>query len=230
MIGTLSVGLASAFWLGVLTSISPCPLATNVAAMSFIGRRVGNARLVVLNGLVYTLGRMVAYTVLGTALVAGVLSVPQLSYTLQHGVAKLVGPLLVLIGMVLLELLTIPMRSLPYGDVLRTRAESWGVLGAGLLGLIFALSFCPISAALFFGSLVPLAIKCGSRVALPSIYGIGTGLPVFVFAVLISLGVQGLGRAFNALTRFERWARWVTGVIFIGLGIYECLRSIFGVI
>src|SRR5271157_5453523 len=202
--GTLALGIGSALWLGLLTSISPCPLATNVAAMSFIGRRVGNARLVVLTGLVYTLGRVVAYVGLGT--------------------------LLVVIGMVLLELLTVPTGNLPFADGLRKRAESWGLLGAGLLGFIFALSFCPVSAALFFGSLVPLAVRSGSRVALPSVYGIGTGLPVFFFAVLIALGAQWVGRAFNAMTKFEKWARRVTGVLFIGLGIYESLRSIFGVL
>ena len=228
--GTLALGIGSALWLGLLTSISPCPLATNVAAMSFIGRRVGNARLVVLTGLVYTLGRMVAYVGLGTLLVAGVLSIPQLSQALQQGMAKLLGPLLVVIGMVLLELLTVPTGNLPFAEGLRKRAESWGLLGAGLLGFIFALSFCPVSAALFFGSLVPLAVRFGSRVALPSVYGIGTGLPVFVFAVLIALGAQWVGRAFNAMTKFEKWARRVTGVLFIGLGIYESLRSIFGVL
>ena len=228
--GTLALGIGSALWLGLLTSISPCPLATNVAAMSFIGRRVGNARLVVLTGLVYTLGRMVAYVGLGTLLVAGVLSIPQLSQALQQGMAKLLGPLLVVIGMVLLELLTVPTGNLPFAEGLRKRAESWGLLGAGLLGFIFALSFCPVSAALFFGSLVPLAVQFGSRVALPSVYGIGTGLPVFVFAVLIALGAQWVGRAFNAMTTFEKWARRITGVLFIGLGIYESLRSIFGVL
>lgn len=228
--GTLAFGIGSALWLGLLTSISPCPLATNVAAMSFIGRRVGNARLVVLTGLVYTLGRVVAYVGLGTLLVAGVLSIPQLSQALQQGMAKLLGPLLVVIGMVLLELLTVPTGNLPFAEGLRRRAESWGLLGAGLLGFIFALSFCPVSAALFFGSLVPLAVQFGSRVALPSVYGLGTGLPVFVFAVLIALGAQRVGRAFNAMTKFEKWARYTTGVLFIGLGIYESLRSIFGVL
>ncbi len=227
---TFGLGIATAFWLGLLTSISPCPLATNVAAMSFIGRRLGRPRLVILTGLVYTLGRMVAYVALGTILVAGLLSVPQLAHALQSWVAKFLGPLLILIGMVLLGLIAIPAASLPFAERLRTRAESGGVLGAGVLGILFALSFCPISAALFFGSLVPLAVKLGSRVVLPSIYGIGTGLPVFLFALLIALGAQGVGRAFNALTKFEKWARVTTGVVFIGLGFYESLRTIFGVL
>ncbi|HKI20170.1 MAG TPA: aromatic aminobenezylarsenical efflux permease ArsG family transporter [Isosphaeraceae bacterium] len=226
----LGIGVVTALWLGLLTSISPCPLATNVAAMSFIGRRVDKPRLVVLTGLVYTLGRMTAYVFLGIILVAGLLSAPQLSHALQSWMAKLIGPLLILLGMVLVGLLTIPAASLPFGERLRARAESGGVLGAGVLGLLFALSFCPISAALFFGSLVPLAIRLGSRVVLPSVYGLGTGLPVFLFAVLIAVGAQRVGRAFNALTAFEKWARTVTGIVFIGLGIYESLRSIFGVI
>lgn len=227
---SLAIGAATALWLGLLTSISPCPLATNVAAMSFIGRRVGQPRLVVLNGLVYTLGRVVTYVILGSVLVAGLLSVPQLSHTLQTWVAKLVGPLLIVIGMLLLGLISIPATDLPLAERLRARAESGGILGAGVLGFLFALSFCPISAALFFGSLIPLAVKLGSSVVLPTVYGIGTGLPVFVFAVLIAVGMEKVGRAFNALTKFERWARMATGVAFIGLGIHESLRSIYGVI
>ncbi len=226
----LGIGVITALWLGLLTSISPCPLATNVAAMSFISRRLDKPRLVVLTGLIYTLGRMATYVSLGTILVAGLLSAPHLSHALQSWMAKLIGPLLILVGMVLLGLLTIPAAGLPFCERLRTRAESGGLLGAGVLGLLFALSFCPVSAALFFGSLVPLAVRLGSRVVLPSVYGVGTGLPVFLFAVLMAVGAQRVGRAFNALTTFERWARTVTGILFIGLGIYESLRSIFGVI
>jgi cytochrome c-type biogenesis protein len=229
-----AVGAATALWLGLLTSISPCPLATNVAAMSFIGRRVGNTRAVVLAGLAYTLGRVLAYVGLSALLVAGLLSVPQLSAALQQGFARLLGPLLILVGMVLLELLA------PGGggsgpgarlsEAIRSRAESWGLAGAVVLGLVFALSFCPVSAALFFGSLVPLAVELRSRVALPSAYGVGTGLPVCAFAVLTALGTQSVARAFRSLSAFEWWARRATGVLFIVLGVYETLHSIYGVL
>jgi cytochrome c-type biogenesis protein len=223
--------VASALWLGILTSISPCPLATNIAAVSFISRRMLRPRTVVLTGLLYTLGRALTYLVLAWLLVASVLAAPQLSHFLQKYMNQLLGPVLILVGMVLLDL--IPLR-LPGGACgtgkLQQRAESAGIWGAGLLGAVFALTFCPVSAALFFGSLIPLAIKHESRLLLPSLYGIGTGLPVLAFAVLLAVGAETVARVFRKLTQFETWARRVTGGLFVATGLYYALAYILEVI
>ena len=221
---------ASSLWLGILTSISPCPLATNVAAISFVGRRVGNPRAVFLAGLLYTLGRSLAYLILGVLLVGSLLSVPHVSYTLQKYMNKILGPILILVGMFLLELLQVNLPGFSVSEGMQKRVEAWGVWGAGVLGVIFALSFCPVSAALFFGSLLPLAVKAESGVLLPALYGVGTALPVFVFAILITLGTRAVSKALDKLTLIERWARRVTGIIFVGVGIYYCLVYIFGVL
>ncbi len=224
------IGLASAAWLGILTSISPCPLATNIAAISFIGRRVANARYVVTTGLLYTLGRSVVYIVLGAVLVSSLLTTHVVSQFLQDHMSKLLGPILILVGMILLDLLRFNMRGAGVGEKLGQRVESLGVWGGLVLGVVFALSFCPGSAALFFLSLVSLAIKYESRFLVPLVYGVGTALPVMAFAILIAVGTGAVGRAFNKITQFELWARRVTGVIFIGLGIYFCLAFIFDVL
>lgn len=219
----------SAFWLGLMTSISPCPLATNIAAISFVSRRIGRTRIVFLTGLLYTLGRILAYVVLGILLVASILSTPQLSHLLQKYMNKILGPILILVGMILLDLLRISLPGTGLSEKVQKRFESWGIWGAGLLGVIFALSFCPISAALFFGSLIPLSVKSGSGLMLPALYGLGTGLPVLLFAVLIAFGAQSVGKAFNKLTQLELWIRRVTGGIFILVGIYYCLMYIFNI-
>ena len=220
---------ASAFWLGILTSISPCPLATNIAAISFVGKRVASPWRVFLTGLLYTLGRALTYLVLGVLLVSSLLSAPHVSHVLQKYMNKFLGPILILVGMLLLELIRLNLTGSEISGKMQKRVEAWGLWGASLLGIIFALSFCPVSAALFFGSLIPLALRCGSGVIVPSVYGLGTGTPVLVFAVLIALGAKSVGRAFNRLAAFEWWARRVTGVIFIAVGIYYCLAHIFGV-
>jgi cytochrome c-type biogenesis protein len=225
----LIIGLLSALWLGILTSISPCPLATNIAAISFIDRRIGRTRVVFLTGLVYTLGRMLTYAILGILIVTSVLSIPQLSYILQKYINKILGPVLILVGMILLELIQINISGSALSAKMQKRAESLGIWGAGLLGIVFALSFCPISAALFFGSLIPLSVKCNSTVVLPALYGIGTALPVLLFAVLLALGAKSLGKAFDKLTQIELWIRRITGAIFILIGIYYCLAYIFNV-
>lgn len=226
---TLVLGALSAFWFGILTSISPCPLATNIAAVSFISRRIRRTRVVLLTGLLYTLGRILTYVLLATLLVAGLLSTPQLSYILQKYANKILGPILILVGMVLLELVQFKVPGSGLSEKMQKRVESWGIWGAGVLGILFALSFCPISAAWFFGSLIPLSVKCRSYVTLPALYGLGTGLPVFLFAIFVAFGSQSVGKAFNKLTQFELWIRRITGCIFILIGIYYCLAYIFNI-
>jgi len=230
MIDAAFLGVASAVWLGILTSISPCPLATNIAAVSFIGKQFTSAPRVALSGIFYVLGRMLAYLGLGTALIAGLLSAPQLSVFLQKYMNKILGPVLILVGMVLLELLRFNLTGGGVGGRMRERAGKGGVWGAGLLGFLFALSFCPVSAALFFGSLIPLSVKDGSRVLYPLMYGAGTGLPVIVFAMMIALGAKSISALYQKLTRLELWARRITGAIFIAVGVYYTLAYIFEVV
>jgi len=133
--------------------------------------------------------------------------------------------LLIAVGLFLLGLFSFSIRGAGVGDAMRERIDRAGIWGALPLGALLALAFCPVSAALFFGSLVPLAIQKSSPVLLPAVYGIGTGLPVVVFAVLIALGVGWMGAALDRVQAFERWARLATGLVFIGVGIYETLRS-----
>ncbi len=224
------LGLGTALWLGILTSISPCPLATNIAAISFIGNRVGNTRHVLVSGLLYTLGRMLVYVVIGVIVVTGILAIPGIADFLQNYTNKVLGPVLIIVGLILTGLITATWLGSFGSGKLQTKAEKSGVWGAGLLGVIFALSFCPVSAALFFGSLIPLAVGVGSTIVYPSLYGIGTGLPVIVFAILLAFSTQAVGRAYNKLRQFERWARRITGVVFILVGIYYTITYTLGFI
>lgn len=223
-------GMLAALWLGVLTSISPCPLATNIAAVSYIGKQVADVRRVLLTGIVYTLGRMVTYIGVGAIVVAGLLSVPAVSMFLQRYMILFIGPVLIIAGMFLLELIGAGLSGPGAGASAARYAERGGIGGAGLLGILFALSFCPVSAALFFGSLVPLAVSRQSIILLPSLYGIGTGLPVIAFAVLIAAGAKSVGVVFNRLTVFEWWARRVTGLVFIGVGMYLTMKSLIAIL
>jgi cytochrome c biogenesis protein CcdA len=218
---------ATAAWLGILTSISPCPLATNLVAISFISRDVGSPARVLWTGLLYTLGRALTYAALGSLLVGSVLSIPQVSLALQYWMNRLLGPILVLVGMFLFGLLRFNFSTSLMSNSLQDRAQSWGTWGAGLLGMIFALSFCPVSAALFFGSLIPLSLKAGSQIALPALYGIGTGLPVALFAIALAAGAQTISAALDKLGEIERWARRATGAVFIAVGLYYTCDHIF---
>ncbi len=222
------MGALSAVWLGILTSISPCPLATNIAAVSYLSNRVAQPRVAFWSGLVYVAGRMLAYLVLGVILVASLLSIPDLSHVLQKHINTILGPLLVVVGILLLGVIPINLPAFGISSTTQKRIEGYGVWGAGLFGILFALSFCPVSAALFFGSLIPLSVTHSSKFLFPLVYGLGTGLPVVVVAVLIATGAKYVGEFFNRLTRFELWARRLTGAIFILVGVYYTLIYIVG--
>ncbi len=211
--------MATAAWLGFLCAISPCPLATNIAAISFVSRKIGKVGVVLSAGLLYTMGRTLTYAVLGVLLVEGLTATPLLSFALQKYMNLLMGPLLIVVAMVLLNLLKLPACGSGGGQYLQRRIESMGIWGAFLLGIVFAFNFCPTSAALFFGSLLPLAVKMQSDVILPGIFGITTGLPVFLFAFLLAFGVNKVGKAYDKLAQFEFWAQRITGVVFLSLGI-----------
>jgi len=210
----------SALWLGILTSISPCPLASNVAAISFLSKNITHPFFVFISGLVYTLGRMLSYVILGWIIISSFLSVPQVAQFLQRYMSKALGPFLILTGLILLKIIAIRLPEISLSQKHYHKLAASGAPGAFLLGLIFALAFCPVSAALFFGSLIPLAINSKSGIILPFIYGIGTGLPVLAFAVAIALGVTTLSRWFQRIKRIEYYTRIITGVVFIVVGLY----------
>ena len=221
----LAVG--GAFWLGVLTSVSPCPMATNVAAIGYLARNSHSRALQLLAGLLYALGRALAYTLVGALITWGLLSAPVLSNFLQKHLGQLMGPLLVLVGMILLGLLP-GLPSFGGSDRLGKKIADLGMIGSGLLGFLFALAFCPVSAALFFGSLLPIAVKQESTWLLPAVFGIGSALPVLVFGILLTVARQTATRAFGRLQQCDRWLLPATGWLLVGVGVFLVIRQLWG--
>jgi cytochrome c biogenesis protein CcdA len=172
-----------------------------------------------LTGLLYSVGRAVVYIAIGALLVSSLLSIPHLSMFLQKYVNQLLGPILILAGMFLVGLLRLPGFG-SFNSGIAERLAQMHLGGAFLLGVLFALSFCPISAALFFGSLIPLATASRSSIIFPALYGLGTSLPVFAFALLTAAGAKSVSRVFDRLTSVEVWVRRVTGMLFLLVGIY----------
>lgn len=217
---SLLVAIASAIWLGILTSVSPCPLASNVAAISYLARDVDRPLRVLLSGALYSLGRVITYVGLGTLVAGSLLSIPEVSFFLQNRMNQVLGPVLILAGMVLVGWIRPGFSGFVSSEGTVSRLKALGSLGALLLGLLFALSFCPISAGLFFGSLIPLTLQQGAPVSLPLAYGIGTGLPVLAFALAIAFGLKGLSRLFQQASRFSSVLARLTGWVFLLVGIY----------
>lgn len=214
------ISCVSALWLGILTSISPCPLVTNIAAVSFLSKKIAHPFMVFVSGLAYTVGRMTAYAVLGWIIISSLLSVPQVAQFLQKYMVKALGPLLIITGLFLLEVITLRLPGIALSQKHHNKLVESGAPGALVLGFIFALAFCPVSAALFFGSLIPLALNSKAGALLPFIYGVGTGLPVLIFAVACALGVTSMSHWFHRITKLEYYTRRITGIIFILVGLY----------
>jgi cytochrome c biogenesis protein CcdA len=221
--------ILSALWLGILTAISPCPLATNIAAISFIGRKSGQKSHVIGSGLIYAAGRTAVYMALGMVIMAGMLGISEISLFLQKYINEVLGPILILLGLVLLGWLGASASLQINSARLQEKARSGSIFWAAPLGMLFALSFCPVSAGLFFGGLIPLAIKSQSSLLIPAVYGIGTALPVVVFAFIIAFMSSYVGNVFNRLSQIELWVRYIAGTAFILAGIYYCLIYIYGI-
>jgi len=223
---------ASAFWLGLLTSLSPCPLATNVTAVAYIGRLVGRPSRVFWAGLLYTLGRALAYVLLCAVVTWGLLSIPGVSFFLQRRMNQVLGPILLLTGLFLVfaERFKLSSGGGRFSALIQRCADHGGWWGAAPMGFLFALSLCPVSAALFFGSLIPLTVKHKSIMLLPTVYGAGTAVPAVVIAIALSWGGGAVGRAYNRMSGVEHWARWVTATLFILVGVYMTVTTLRGIL
>jgi cytochrome c biogenesis protein CcdA len=197
---SLLSGMVMAVWLGILTSISPCPLATNIAAISFIGKQVGKSSATLLSGLFYTLGRMLVYLALGAILVSSSQAVPQISFFLQEKMKIVMGPFLIVIGILLFDVTKISFTGALLSRKSQERMVTSGIWGAFGLGAVFALSFCPVSAALFFGSTFGLAMQHQSRILIPGLYGIGTAAPVVLFAFAVAFSAHAVGSLFHKVS------------------------------
>ena len=217
-----SVPVITAFILGILTAISPSPLATNITAIGFIGKDIENRHRIFINGLLYTFGRIVTYTVLGVILIP-VLREGASMYMVQKVVSKygemLIAPVLIIIGIFMLDIikLNIPKINIGGEGLKKNTKGSWGAL---LLGILFALAFCPTSGVFYFGILMPLAAAETGGYFLPVIYAIATGLPVILVAWILAYSVAGLGRFYNSVQIFEKWFRKIVAILFIVIGIY----------
>jgi len=216
----------TAILLGFMTAISPCPLATNITAIGFISKDIENRNRVFLNGLFYTLGRAITYTSIAFIIFLGADQL-RLSGFFQIYGGKIIGPLLIIIGILILDLVSVRFPGL---DRLKSGMEKRKFrryIDAVLLGIVFALAFCPYSGVLYFGMLIPLTVMSAKGLYLPVLFAIATGIPVMVFAWLIAFSVSGIGLFYNRIKTFELWFRRFVGLLFIGVGIFYTLRIYF---
>lgn len=214
----------SALMLGLMTSISPCPLATNITAVGFIGKDIDNRNRVFINGLLYTLGRAISYTAIALIIYMGADQFKFSGFFQQYG-EKILGPLLIIVGLFMFDVIKI---KFPGMSGLTSKMENktrWGYIDAILLGMVFALAFCPYSGVLYFGMLVPMTISSPSGLYLPLIFAIATGIPVIIVSWILAYTLSGISGFYNKVKSFEIWFRRIIAVLFILVGIYYIIRA-----
>jgi len=219
--------LLAAFLIGSLAAVGPCPLATNMAALGYTAQHLAQRRAVVAAAVLYAVGRALAYALVGAVVLVAGARISRVATGLQDAADWLLGPFLIVAGLVLLDVIRWRggNRSAAWTRWLE-RVASWRALGALLLGFLFALAFCPYSATLFFGVLIPLAASVDYGLALPVAFGIGTAMPVLVLGVPLALGLERAARGMHVLTRAERVVRRVAAVVFIVVGLASLARVV----
>lgn len=219
-----SIPAITAFILGILTAVSPCPLATNITAIGFISKDIENHHRIFINGLLYTFGGIVSYTVLGFILIP-ILREGASMFMVQKAVSKygemLIAPALIIIGIFMLDVIKLNLPKINIGgESLKKRSK--GGWGAMLLGILFALAFCPTSGVFYFGMLIPMSATTSAGYLLPIIFAVATAIPVLAVAWVLAFSVQQMGNFYGKIQKVQKWANLIVGVVFIIIGIYYC--------
>ena len=218
-----NIPILSALILGLMTSISPCPLATNITATAFISKNISNKKRVFFSGIIYSLGRAFSYTLIGLILFFGA-SKFQIARFFQQNGEKYLGPLLIIIGLIMLNVIRLKfLQKSNFTEKLSEKFADKGLLGSFIIGVLFALAFCPYSGALYFGMLIPMTISSIDGLYLPIVFAFGTGLPVILFTYLLAFSIGSISAFYNKITKIEKWMRMVAGIVFILSGIYYVL-------
>lgn len=220
LLETYNIPIVSAFVLGLMTAISPCPLATNITATAYISKNISNKQMVFISGLLYSFGRAFSYTVIGIVLYFGASKFHIARFFNQNG-EKYLGPLLIILGLIMLNIIRLNfLGQSNFTEKLSEKFKNKGLLGSFLIGAIFALAFCPYSGALYFGMLIPMTISSADGLYLPIVFALGTGLPVILFTYLLAFTAGSIGTFYTKITKLEKAMRSVAGVVFILTGLY----------
>lgn len=218
-----SIPVLSAFVLGLMTAISPCPLATNITATAYISRNITNKKKVFLSGIMYSLGRAFSYSVIGLVLFFGASKFHIALFFNQNG-EKFLGPLLIVIGLIMLNIIKLNFFGKSnFTEKLSEKLKDKGLLGSFLIGVVFALAFCPYSGALFFGILIPMTISSVDGLYLPLVFAFGTGIPVILFTYLLAFTAGKVGVYYTRIQTIEKVMRFLAGITFVVTGIYYIL-------
>lgn len=219
------IPVITAFLLGISTAISPCPMATNIMAIGYIGKDVDNRNVIFWNGMLYTLGRVIAYTVLGFIIIPLLkegISVFNMQNFLGVYGELIMAPVLVLTGLFMLFSHKLNLPSVSIGGAERIG----GRLGALLIGMLFAMAFCPTSGVFYFGMLMPMSATVSGGYLLPIVFALATALPVIIVSWILAYSVSGVGKFYAKISKVQKIFNKVVAIVFIAFGLYYLLVNI----
>jgi len=231
LMSSSNIPILAAFFVGLMNAISPCPMAANITAIAYISNKIDDNKHTLTVGLLYTFGRMFTYVILASLIVWFGLNTQITSLTLQKHGDKIMGPFLIILGLIMLDVIKFSfLKKSKAFNKFKEKLASKGYWGSFMLGAVLAVAFCPFSAVLFFGMLIPIAINAGDGIIIPSVFAIATGLPVILFSFILAYSINKLGKAMNYVKKIEQIVRKSTAIIIIAVGLYEvglvCLDKI----
>ena len=221
-----NVPLFTALILGIIMATSPCPLALNITATAWLSKDISDKKRILFNGVFYMFGGIAGYTTLAYLIYFGV-SKLRVARWLQYIDGVWIGVALIVFGILMFDFIYFNM---PFFNkitsVISHRHLKRNYWNAFLMGVVFALAFCPNTAVLFFGGLIPMTITSDSGLLLPIVFAVAACLPVVVIAWLLAYSVANIGTFFNQIKSFEKWFKRIVAAIFIGAGVYFIISEL----
>lgn len=213
-------------WLGILLSVSPCPFLCNIVSVSYIAQQSPENFAALKASLLFALGRTLGYVLITSVIVTCGLKIPLLARFLTNHMEHICALLFILGGIILLNILPIPSFKLELAQEKREHlVKNLKIWSSFPLGILLALNFCPISAGLFFGSLIPIAMYKKSPLLIPSIFGIGTSILVVIIGCLLAKGLDFIGNFHEQTKKIEKPAQTVTGIILLVVGLWMLYQA-----
>jgi sulfite exporter TauE/SafE len=215
--------LFSVLLFGLVGAFSPCQLTTNLSAIAYVSRRIGEGQPW-RQALAYTMGKVLVYMLTGGAVIFLGFQLQQVAIPVVVVARKAIGPLMILIGLGLVGLVRLrgPVGS-RLASWLQSRLPQGGVGGAFSLGVVFSFTFCPTLFWLFFGLTIPMAVINSGGWVLPGLFALGTVLPLLAFSGLLTYGSDLSTKLVERLKGSQRMISRIAGVVFVLAGINDTL-------
>ncbi|MBR5375120.1 MAG: sulfite exporter TauE/SafE family protein [Paludibacteraceae bacterium] len=217
--------ISSIIW-GIIVAVCPCTMAANITAITAMSRDKREKRDVFARGIAYAFGRAAAYIALGILLVTFAQGL-RIGESFQHLFGLFLGPILVLIGILMLDIIHIHGLADKCMVVFNRMVKQFGFWKSFLLGIMLAFAFCPYSATIYFGVVIPSSLSAENGYIVPIFFAIGATIPVLSLAWIFAYSMDTAKKKLDKFQQYELWFRRILAILFIISGILFILEYYF---